>query len=121
MKELTPIWQEIWDALAWNMPDQDKTPLHRFNRLAKEHFPIIEEWLDQETCIARYITLSEEDVKQLQPWHTRPNPRRHGGNLILFSLGGNMAIVDGNNRVAYYIENSLDNDINAILVELRSH
>lgn len=118
MSESSPLWKEIWEALAWNRPRRDETPIHRFNRLVKEHFPEIDVWLDQNTCTAKDITLTISDIKQLKSWHSRPNPNKLGGKIIIFEHGGISAIVDGNNRVAHYVVNNKSHDVAAILAAL---
>ena len=117
MEDQATLWEEITQALAWGT--KDATPVHRFNRLAKEHFPCVAAWLDQETCVARNQQLSRKEIEKLVPWHQRTNAKQTVGKLVLFSHNGITAIVDGNNRVAKYIEANSQHEIAAIVVELK--
>lgn len=114
------LWGEAISALAWHIPRKDASPLERIERLTKEHFPSIAQPINPETCNIWEEICSPDTIRSLKRWHLKSKPQRQGGRLVLFRHQGVYAIVDGNNRVNFWLAGDQVEPLASIVLGLRA-
>jgi hypothetical protein len=119
MDEPKTLWLKVFAALSWQLPSIDRSPGERLNRLVREYFPELTTIVEEVTCNIRFEMRSVSNIKQLEVWHDRAEPKRLGDEIIIFSHLGRSVVVDGNNRVNAHLNSNGCEPMPAIIIELR--
>lgn len=126
MSVASDLWQAVGDALRHHRKPHagDRTGLDVLNRLFGEHVkraqlenpPI----LGLRNCsIRRERWATQELAARVIPWHERANPQHKGGLLITVEHEARLYLIDGANRLHYWVSQGDDGEHEVIIIRPR--
>lgn len=116
------IWQRIHIAFeAHRRQPQDVDAQTAFERVAQKTLGLTERTaFNSDNCRVYEEDLLLTDLHDLKLYHTRQNPQRADGPIVIIETGNVRVVVDGNNRVNTWIANETLGPFDAIIVTPQS-
>lgn len=116
------IWQRIHIAFeAHRQQPHDVDAQTAFERVAQKTLGLAKRKVfNSDSCRVHEEDLLLTDLHDLRLYHTRQNPQRSDGPIVIIDTGNDRVVVDGNNRVNTWIAKETPGPFDAIIVTPQS-
>lgn len=120
MKSASELWKVVYASFEYHRKPGDESAQAALDRIAKKCLGLNErKSFNPGNCSVCEVILTADELQSIEVYHSRNQPMRMEGPIVILVYGGIPYVIEGNTRINAWRANKYNGPFSAILLELQ--